>query len=277
MKNDDAAYFYLEWCQSVDDAKCKAIKDVYRLIGDYLHHSEKFTYLLQRLAMNITGIKDVHKCQTIDAYKAFDELLYANLFCSQTEKDLPILNIEKNNLFTEDEKQKICAALNSKFFIDMEGITQEVVTPGNVYEILIEDSPLKIDLEEKYLEKINKNNIRFIGIELTPPCDFANKRINSRMVGGLICDVPLKNNGKMSNISFGEKCYSVNAMLEENINKLIIFDFRYLYTPTTEDLKNANKYKVIFRAKPKLFADILQKFSSHAARLGLSSLTLDDK
>lgn len=277
LKNDDAAYFYLEWSQSVDDAKCKAIKDVYRLIGDYLHHSEKFTYLLQRLAMNITGIKDVHKCQTIDAYKAFDELLYANLFCSQTEKDLPILNIEKNNLFTEDEKQKICAALNSKFFIDMEEITQEVVTPGNVYEILIEDSPLKIDLEEKYLEKINKNNIRFIGIELTPPCDFANKKINSRMVGGLICDVPLKNNGKVSDINAGEKCYSVNVMLEENINKLIIFDFRYLYTPKTEDLKDANKYKVIFRAKPKLFADILQKFSSHAARLGLSSITLDDK
>lgn len=97
------------------------------------------------------------------------------------------------------------------------------------------------------------------------------------MVGGLICDVPLNHNGMMENINFGEKCYSVNVILWDNINKLIIFDFRYLYTPKTEDLKNANKYKVIFRAKPKLFADILQKFSSHAARLGLSSITLDDK
>lgn len=136
---------------------------------------------------------------------------------------------------------------------------------------------LKIDLKEKYLKKINKENVRFIGIELTPPCDFSNKKINSRMVGGLICDVPLNHNGMMENINFGEKCYSVNVILWDNINKLIIFDFRYLYTPKTEDLKNANKYKVIFRAKPKLFADILQKFSSHAARLGLSSITLDDK
>ena len=37
-----------------------------------------------------------------------------------------------------------------------------------------------------------------------------------------------------------------------------------------KDLKDASKYKILFRANPKLFADIIQKFSSHAARLGLS-------
>lgn len=39
-----------------------------------------------------------------------------------------------------------------------------------------------------------------------------------------------------------------------------------------DNLKNEEEYKVIFRAKPKLFAHILQCFSSHAARLGLGNI-----
>lgn len=38
------------------------------------------------------------------------------------------------------------------------------------------------------------------------------------------------------------------------------------------NLKNEEEYKVLFRAKPKLFAHILQCFSSHAARLGLGNI-----
>lgn len=74
-------------------------------------------------------------------------------------------------------------------------------------------------------------------------------------------------------INPGEKCYNVNIRFNDS-DKCILFDFRYLYTPKTEDLRDKTKYKVLFRAKPKLFADILQKFSSHAARLGLSDITL---
>lgn len=39
-----------------------------------------------------------------------------------------------------------------------------------------------------------------------------------------------------------------------------------------DNLKNEEEYKVLFRAKPKLFAHILQCFSSHASRLGLGNI-----
>lgn len=39
-----------------------------------------------------------------------------------------------------------------------------------------------------------------------------------------------------------------------------------------DNLKNKEEYKVLFRAKPKLFAHILQCFSSHASRLGLGNI-----
>ena len=39
-----------------------------------------------------------------------------------------------------------------------------------------------------------------------------------------------------------------------------------------ENLKDDSKYRIIFRAKSKLFADILQKYSSYSARLGISNI-----
>jgi hypothetical protein len=59
---------------------------------------------------------------------------------------------------------------------------------------------------------------------------------------------------------------------ESGKNKMIIFDFRYFGFIEESKLKDVKKNKLLFRAKDKLFADILQKLSSHAARLGLSIL-----
>ena len=50
----------------------------------------------------------------------------------------------------------------------------------------------------------------------------------------------------------------------------MVFDLRYFGMLDESDLQDANKYKIIFKAKEKLFADILQKLSSYNARLGLS-------
>lgn len=57
---------------------------------------------------------------------------------------------------------------------------------------------------------------------------------------------------------------------EDTVPQILILDFRYFGSEEDTNLKEAKKYKILFRAKPKLFADIIQKFSSHAARLGLS-------
>ena len=52
--------------------------------------------------------------------------------------------------------------------------------------------------------------------------------------------------------------------------KYICFDFRYVYGIEDTALKDSSNFELIFKVKHRLFSDILQKFSSHAARLGLS-------
>jgi hypothetical protein len=53
-------------------------------------------------------------------------------------------------------------------------------------------------------------------------------------------------------------------------SQMIVFDFRYFGMIKEDELKNAAQYQILFRTKDKLFADIIQKFSSHIARLGLA-------
>lgn len=125
-----------------------------------------------------------------------------------------------------------------------------------------------------------------VAIELTPPCDYSqNNRKMARLVGGYIFDVPLgklQETSKKSRIveigclpnSNSEKEYTIGPILLEDKVRYMVFDYTYLVTESMENLKNTDYYKVCYRAKPKLFAHILQRFSSHAARLGLSNIEL---
>lgn len=123
-----------------------------------------------------------------------------------------------------------------------------------------------------------------VAIELTPPCDYSqgNRKV-ARLVGGYIFDIPL---GKLDEVSTksrivenaclpkneSAKEYTIGPILLKNKVRYVVFDFTYFVTESFENLQNTDYYEVCYRAKPKLFAHILQRFSSHAARLGLSNI-----
>lgn len=127
-----------------------------------------------------------------------------------------------------------------------------------------------------------------IAIELTPPCDYSqNNRKMARLVGGYIFDIPLgkfQETSKKSRVvedgclpnNNSAKEYTIGPILLEDKVRYMVFDYTYLVTESIEKLKNTEYYEVCYRAKPKLFAHILQRFSSHAARLGLSNIELKD-
>lgn len=123
-----------------------------------------------------------------------------------------------------------------------------------------------------------------VAIELTPPCDYSqNNRKLARLVGGYIFDIPLGKTFETSNKSRidelgclpnrnSEKEYTIGPILLEGKVRYMVFDYTYLVTESIEKLKDTDCYEICYRAKPKLFAHILQRFSSHAARLGLSNI-----
>ncbi len=174
---------------------------------------------------------------------------------TKKEKKDEILNTSKEEIIN------LFSALNSKLLIDEVNIKQDKIVPGNVYEIKDISSNLKYhDLPENAIPVI---------IEMTPPCDFSNNKTKyPRALSGFI--IELSKDLKTIDTYKSEKFYSEFWPVKiNNTVKIVIFNFAVLGFVKEDKLKNEKRYKLLFRVKDKLFADILQKMSAYTARLGL--------
>lgn len=291
IQKSNISYFFLRWLSVIREASQKTISSIYGLSLDYKEKEEEVCDILCRLALNQIGKHQLHSGLTSDTYKAFSSIVYPKINSLTASEKLPSYS-ELESKLKNGKELSVIAKLNSILFIDSVGINQNDIVPGNIYQIMDNNNPAIVKVEHRieFTKKNDKNKYDKyknyecipIAIELTPPCDFSNKKIMSRIVGGYIvnCSANQAKKKIYKKISGGDKCYVLQPIYvpgdDENI-KYIIFDFRYLYTPKDEDLKDATIYKVLFRANHSLFSDILQKFSSHAARLGLSNLELEDE
>lgn len=295
LKESKTAYFSLKWKQTINKSIENVTNDIFRLSTDYKKHEEELSYILKALSQNETGEKE-NVNLAIGAYKAFDNLLHSELSSIIRNENLPDLSDVTENPYRDDiaKLQEMSAKINTSLFIDSQNLNTQEVIPGNIYRILDSNSyltvpsgevveiPIKVE-GDKYVRSKNYNKVD-IAIELTPPCDFTNKKIYSRFVGGYVFDVPLGKNkvGKRDMVFDSpreDKRYAVSPIVVpgEDKVKYIVFDFRYLWTLNENEILNNTKYALWFKAKPGLFADILQKFSSHASRLGINDIHLEKK
>ena len=282
LQESNASYFFLRWLSVTRQASQDTIDCIYRLTSNYQLKEVEISHLLYLLALNHTGISHNYPGITSDTYKEFSDILHPKINALTSSESIPDFSKVDTSFKFKDEDY-VLARLNEILFIDGIGIEQSEIVPGNIYQIMEESSPLIVMPEERVkLQKMKPNGKDTIGyydydcvpiaIELTPPCDFSHKKISSRLVGGYIVNYVANSGNKK--LKSGDKNYILPPVTlpgDEAI-KYVIFNFRHLFTPTDEDLRNPSKYKVLFRANHSLFSDILQKFSSHAARLGLNGL-----
>ena len=278
LLENKAALFFFNWRNSVDKASDNALNHMYQLVPDYVEQTRQFPYLLYQMAKNYSGIPtegmNGYDGMYKDAYRAFDELLYSDLITQQIDLDNVFPEqIEKPNYTFDDELQQM-AKINSKLLLDLSITDQNVVMPGNVYQITKDNRFLELENSPKK----KKHNPVPIAIEMTPPCDFSHKKISSRLIGGFMIDCPTEKEklDEYANIKFkADSKYLIWPIVYKDSIRFICFDFRNIYVESDEALKDASCYKLLFMVKHRLFADILQKFSSHAARLGLSIIQPD--
>ena len=273
LRQDPSATFFVEWHNSIKTAQDNTISKIYSLIPDYSARANDFLYILQKMALNHTGIPSnqlngypLH----IDAFKAFDDILHAELInCQKSGSNIfsnPVQAFSKPN-----DLPNIYAHINDSILIDVNNIDQNSVIPGNIYEIKGANSLFKSDKAPQ--------GAKNIVIEITPPCDFSNKdkRVKARLIGGFLINAesdPKKLKTQIDGLNYKKECFYSEIypviIPQDAVPQILILDFRYFGAEEDANLKDAKKYEILFRAKPKLFADIIQKFSSHAARLGLS-------
>lgn len=283
LQKSNASYFFLRWLSATRQASQDTITSIYNLTSSYKNKEKEIGHLLFLLATNHTGINHTYPGLTADTYKAFSDIIHPKINAITGSELLPDYSKVDTSFKFEDE-DTVLAQLNTILFIDGVGIDQNEIVPGNVYQVMDTNLPLIVsEVERAKLQRKKPKSEKLegyrdydcipIAIELTPPCDFSNKKISSRLVGGYMMNYHLNENSNKK-ISSSDKTYVLPPVIlpGENIIKYVIFDFRHLYTPSDEQLKDPNQFKVLFRANHSLFSDVLQKFSSHAARLGLNGL-----
>ncbi len=278
-----AAFFFVNWSNLVQTGKEKATNQIFDLVKDYNKQENDLKFILLKLAHNYTGIpiaKSNEYGLEHDAIKAMTDLVHydiTNSFNSKSNLFDDIENIKFSG--SQDDEYKIFGDLNSRLLLDFTNISQSNVLPGNVYEIMNTD-PNRIisELSFKENKKLNTvkitdifKNVKNILIEVTPPCDFAqDKKSNrSRFISGIMFDYTKDFKKYFEGESYYKELYPIKYGTEETL-KIIIFDFKFFNSINEVELKDAANFKILFRAKDKLFADILQKLSSHTARLGLA-------
>ena len=277
LRNDKAAYFFINWSISVQKATGVALSDVYSFVADYTKQDSELQYLLFLLAKNYTGVpgkileENPNYDLATDACKALDELLYADLINKLNLGGATFFDYANLvNPWADDFQMalKIYAKLNAKAFIDIANIDQALVVPGNVYEINGAEIPTECSFPKKS---------RKIMIELTPPCDFSHKKTFSRCVCGFMIECSTNaEKQKIRDKNFkSDYRYVLWPIDFEGKTYMMCFDFRCLLSLQDAEISSGAMCTILFKANPKLFADILQKFSSHAARLGVPTIIPD--
>jgi len=267
-----AASFFMSWSISVTKSISNVISDFFSLSPDFMDKKNGIIKNLYLLAKNYTGLPKeqlVNYPLYQDAYKSFDELIYSSLTFQQKSNFIDIFKKYKYPSKSNFSEEILTfAKINEKTFIEnILAETKKHIIPGSVYEIVGDN---------KYLSVPDKpDTLKSIAIELTPPCDFSNKKLHSKLIGGFIVELPKEQ--KKINVFIKQfrrdSTYIIWPILTGSDKaQLMCFDFRCLLIISDSTLKNSKKYKLIFRVKHSLFSDILQKFSSHSARLGIASL-----
>ncbi len=271
LMSDIGAKFFLYWDKLVDNGKIETIQNIYSAIPISENAENDLQYLLYRLALNQTGIPAQYagnyKLEN-DVVKALADMLHYEVVHMHQE-ELNFLGAKPEELkFSGDDtaKQKLYAKINSRLFLDFKNLDQQYVIPGNVYEVLDQESIFNIDKMPDGATKIV--------VEMTPPCDFAvdKKSQMSKLLAGFY--VETISSSKLKEFS-KDNCYKEldGLLIPGKANPQIFrFDFRFSASIKESELQNEAKYRLLFRFKDKLFADILQKMSSYSARLGIPML-----
>ncbi len=277
------ASFFINWNNLVQIGQEKSTNQIFDLVKDYNKQEEDLKFILLKLASNYTGIpiaKSNEYGLEHDAIKAMSDLLHYDITNSFKTKSKLFDDIESIKFSgNADDEHKIFGDLNARLLLDFTNINQNIIIPGNVYEVINNDPNhiiTEVSFKESKKVKTLKTtevfeNVKNIIIEVTPPCDFAqDKKFNrSRFISGIMFDITKDFRKYFEGESFYKELFPIKYKDDESL-KVIIFDFKFFNSINENELKKEENFKILFRAKDKLFADIIQKLSSHTARLGLA-------
>lgn len=257
-----AANFFVHWMNDIKVVTENMYNEFYNLLPTYANNSNYFNIILAKIHQQLNNdTSQLLEYDMLYAFKFFDEILNGKLYGQHQSSKFSYKQIENNEY--ENFKNIINTKINTLLYFD-ENISNDNILSGNMYIICGNDNLLDINNAD-ITHKNSYDNIIPVAIDLTPPCDIANgKYFYHRLVGGYL----VSNEKKKCNAAHLYHLDDVELLFNNVKYTKLIIDFRLVNNEKQDKLCDNTSYKLILRLMPNIFADILQKFSSHAARLG---------
>ncbi len=277
LATSKTAMYYFRWSYLMKDSVYDTFGKINEILAEYKYsdRDQMFAFLLYQLSRvhigyeeNDTGKLANHSFRAMagmleDAVKEKADSIqdcqiledYSDDFTAKSISDLDIVvKIEKgkikNNLFLINT----IGRLNAIYAFDFKAeYAKTHFMPGNIYK---QPEGFVSCLDADFDDQIK------VLIEITPPCDFAQGKCSQpKFLEGTFCEIEKaksKNAAKFYNylhpVFYLDKSY------------YFILDFNTMYIGNIDNVEE----NFVCRSNDGLFADILQKYSSHISRLGVS-------
>lgn len=162
-----------------------------------------------------------------------------------------------------DNYRAIPLSLNNSLHLETSPTND--LLPGNIFEINITDRAKKVEYLKTYFKNLDDGDvdkIQFIELEISPICDYAQKKWKkSRLISGIIYPAEF-------DVIKKDHFYPVEPIFFlDSTNCKIVFDC-HLFKALDIDIVERRDVK--YRLKRELLLDIIAKVSSHVNRPGIS-------
>jgi len=141
---------------------------------------------------------------------------------------------------------------------------------GNLY--ILENNGLAREIVLRNCEKsshelLDTDTTKLICLDITPSCDYAQRKYYTRVIYG----VKLKKEFK-KNISRGDHGYKEHPIFEIDGESILIFDFRTVRSFTREEFSYRFSEKPRYRLRKSILLDIQAQLSNHINRPGIVNI-----
>ena len=288
----------ISWENIVHAKSCETVSEFLSLFPIDAEWDKNSKAVIYHLAKSIIGPDDVDKKikkiigeaeQEIpkfsDAKKMAKGFAHINSFLAEKiENEVEELKLGDvkdiyDDKFTRKNKlgrlsSEVRAKINSKIHLFGKANTTDVLEQGNIYVYRYRKNEVaKILFKDRYGNNGNKkqdiidSKPKLIKLDLTPVCDYAQKKGYVRLLQGLLIDHKF-----YEEISASEQYFYKTPVFEWN-GKIVfmLFDFRFVNTLSEQDIEKSVSF-LKFKLRREICTDIQSQLANQVNRPGISNL-----
>lgn len=263
---------FLLWESCVNNASGSLTNHLTGIFKKDSYWDKNFKNLLYTLSKSKVGkdlVNDLNdKNRLTSAFEFINTTLVETIESEYNNRinEIEITGIDQGGSgINEEEKIK----LNTSFHLIKAPDLQHFIS-GNIYFKDIDtrgEEMLKFNFKEAQLSEIKKKDPKLVCLDITPTCDYSQRKNFTRVLFGISVDKLFRNE-----IKNGESKYKNCPVFDIGVQNILLFDYRHFTTYTKDEFENEFKQKPSFRIRNSLLLDIQAHVSNHINRPGVVTI-----